>query len=206
MRNQYGNYSQSITERYYERLVEFERICGFVYGRVCEQRKESRRKRKQRQAFIFYRWFVCSAFCPERGVSLERWDDVFNDDAGGVDAEIIAAAVAPIVGAEDGMDLGAVFIDLADFLFIVFVGVIDAVGFSMAAALDACGKIGVDENAQRIMLAQDQIGIAADDDAVALAGQLLNQRGLLLQQSGGMFGQIVGQHRQRLTDGDRVEI
>ena len=149
---------------------------------------------------------VCSAFCPERGVSLERWDDVFDDDVGGVDAEIIAAAVAPIVGAEDGMGLGAVFIDLADLLFLVVVGVIDAVGFSMAAALDACGKIGVDENAQRIMLAQDQIGIAADDDAVALAGQLLNQRGLLLQQSGGMFGQIVGQHRQRLTDGDRVEI
>ena len=72
------------------------------------------------------------------------------------------------------------------------------------AALDLGILVRVDEDVQRVVVLQDHIGGAADDDAVALLGEVLDDLALGHRHADGLLHDLEGLHTEAVADGQGI--
>ena len=107
-------------------------------------------------------------------------DELLDDHTGGVDHQIVVLSVKPLLTGKEFVIVGALAVHFLDVAGKLFVGQRLLVGGRLgAAALHTGGHIGVDEELEGVVLAENIIGTASDDHSVTLGGKLLDDVVLL---------------------------
>ena len=102
------------------------------------------------------------------------------------------------------MVLGTVAVDLLHTALDLLGRQVLALRSTALAALDPGFLVRIDKDIQRIVVLQDHIGGAADDDAVALLGEILHDPPLRHRHADGLIHDLEGLHTEAVADGQRI--
>lgn len=104
---------------------------------------------------------------------------LFDVGAGGIHEKVVVFPRTPFLPTEESVILCTVAVDLCNpFLHLRFCQVL-ALRMALHAAFDSALHICISKNTHRLLLPENMVRAAPDDDAVGFAGQLTKQLMLL---------------------------